>query len=170
MTSKTLVRSKLFHALLGACAMFAASSAFAQYAPPVPPADPQTQVPPPPPPPPVPPTDMPPPPPAPPGEPLPPEAPQPGAPMPPPTPAAPIPPGGTMPSATGPVSVQSQAPNSISSNYRVDFATLDGNGDGNVSRAEVRASGNDDLMREFHVVDANHNGRLTKEEMKGWLD
>ena len=27
-----------------------------------------------------------------------------------------------------------------------------------------------DLMREFHVVDANHNGRLTKEEIKNWLD
>jgi hypothetical protein len=34
-------------------------------------------------------------------------------------------------------------------------------------RAELR---NADLMREFHVVDANHNRRLTKEEMKGWLD
>ena len=33
----------------------------------------------------------------------------------------------------------------------------------------VRASGNADLEREFHVVDTNHNGRLTKEEMKGWL-
>ena len=68
-----------------------------------------------------------------------------------------------------PTTVRSNPPDSISSNYRIDFASLDGNGDGNVSRGEVRSSGNEDLMREFHVVDANHNGRLTKEEMRGWL-
>ena len=67
------------------------------------------------------------------------------------------------------VRVRSHAPDSISSNYKVDWSALDKNGDGNVSRSEVRASGNEDLMREFHVVDGNHNGRLSKEEMKGWL-
>ena len=76
----------------------------------------------------------------------------------------------TMPAAGTPTTVREQQPDSISSNYKVDFGAMDKNGDGNVSRSEVRASGNADLAREFHVVDANHNGRLTKEEMKGWID
>ena len=75
-----------------------------------------------------------------------------------------------MPPSGSPVTVREHAPDSISSNYKIDFAAVDKNGDGSVSRSEVRASGNADLEREFHVVDANHNGRLTKEEMKGWLD
>jgi Ca2+-binding EF-hand superfamily protein len=77
-----------------------------------------------------------------------------------------------MPGAApgSPVRVNELPPDSISSNYRIDFGTMDANGDGSISRAEARASGNDDLMREFHVVDANHNGRLTREELKGWLD
>ena len=45
---------------------------------------------------------------------------------------------------------------------------MDANHDGAISRVEAR--GNADLMREFHVVDANRNGRLSREEMKGWLD
>lgn len=74
------------------------------------------------------------------------------------------------PAPGAPVTVREVPPDSVSSNYRVDFGAVDRNGDGNVSRGEVRASGNADLDREFHVVDANHNGRLSKEEMKGWLD
>ena len=89
---------------------------------------------------------------------MPPEAP-PAAP-----PAAPMPPSGS------PVTVREHQPDSISSNYKIDFAALDKNSDGNVSRSEVRSSGNADLEREFHVVDANRNGRLTKDEMKGWLN
>ena len=68
------------------------------------------------------------------------------------------------------MTVNQRPADSISSNYHIDFGAMDSNGDGNITRAEVRASGNDDLMREFHVVDANHNGRLTREELKGWLD
>lgn len=45
---------------------------------------------------------------------------------------------------------------------------MDTDGDGNIVRAE--ASGHAGLMREFHGVDSNHNGRLTREEMKTWLD
>ena len=59
-------------------------------------------------------------------------------------------------------SVREHAPDSVSSNYKVDWSALDKNGDGSVSRSEVRASGNADLMREFHVVDGNHNGRLSQ--------
>jgi Ca2+-binding EF-hand superfamily protein len=74
------------------------------------------------------------------------------------------------PTGTAPVTVTSHAPDSVSSNYHVDFAAIDKNGDGSLSRSEVSASGNEDLVREFHVVDANHNGRLSKDEMKGWTD
>ena len=67
------------------------------------------------------------------------------------------------------VTVTSHPGDSISSNYNIDFTAMDSNGDGNIVRAEVNASGNADLMREFHVVDRNNNGRLTREELKGWL-
>jgi Ca2+-binding EF-hand superfamily protein len=91
-------------------------------------------------------------------------------PMPPAAPPTGEPTGTAMPPAANPTSVTSHAPDSISSNYHVAWSALDKNGDGNISRSEVKASGNADLMREFHVVDANHNGRLSKEEMKGWTD
>ncbi|TAK39368.1 MAG: hypothetical protein EPO30_03440 [Lysobacteraceae bacterium] len=58
--------------------------------------------------------------------------------------------------------------NSISPNYRVDFDAMDDNGDGVITRRE--GSGNPDLMREFHVVDLDDNGRLTRAEMKDWID
>ena len=184
MTSKTLHRSLLRQALFGACATLAMSSAFAQYAPTtpqqVPPTEPTAPVPPTPPTPPTPPVPpvppeppMPPVPPTPPVPPVPPTPADPGtpeAPMPPPPPTDAMPPSDAMPPAGAPTSVRSLPPDSVSSNYKVDFAAMDKNSDGNVSRAEVRASGNADLAREFHVVDANHNGRLTQEEMKGWLD
>jgi hypothetical protein len=178
MTRKNPTVSLLFRATLAACTVLATGAVFAQYAPTTPPQDPQQQMPPTPPTPPTPP--VPPVPPTPPETPMPPPPPPPGAPMP---PEAPMPPATPMPDtsmppttgeipppAAGPVTVQSHEPDSVSSNYKVDFSALDKNGDGNVSRAEVRASGNEDLMREFHVVDANHHGRLTQEEMKGWLD
>jgi hypothetical protein len=58
--------------------------------------------------------------------------------------------------------------NSVSSNYNIDFEAMDANGDGVIVRSEGR--GNADLMREFHVVDSDHNGRLTRTEMKDWID
>ncbi|HKN77776.1 MAG TPA: hypothetical protein VJW16_01295 [Lysobacter sp.] len=66
--------------------------------------------------------------------------------------------------------MRSVPPDSISSNYKLDFDALDKNHDGNLSRGEVKASGNEDLMREFKAVDNNHNGRLSKDELKGWMD
>ena len=182
---KTLKQSPLSRALLGACAALAMTAAFAQDTTPTTPMPDPQQVPPTPPVPPVPPTTPIPPPdapmppgaPMPPAAPLPPEAPPPGAPMPPPPPAAPMPPEGMPPAPPAapmappgsPVTVREQQPDSISSNYKVDYAALDKNGNGSVSRGEVRASGNDDMVREFHVVDGNHDGRLTEAEMKGWL-
>ena len=68
----------------------------------------------------------------------------------------------------GNVTFSDQPGNSISPNYHVDFAAMDSNGDGMVVRAEAR--GNADLMREFHVVDLDNNGRLTRVEMKDWID
>lgn len=58
--------------------------------------------------------------------------------------------------------------NSISPNYSIDFEAMDSNGDGVITRAEGR--GNADLMREFHVVDMDHNGRLTRTELKDWIN
>lgn len=58
--------------------------------------------------------------------------------------------------------------NSISPNYHIDFAAMDSNGDGVITRREGR--GNSDLMREFHVVDLDDNGRLSRVEMKDWID
>jgi hypothetical protein len=89
-----------------------------------------------------------------------------------PTPTSASTPTGThdMSTASGPVTVRSLPPDSISSNYHVDFATIDTNGNGSLSRTEVQASGNQDLMREFTVVDANHNGSLSVVEMKSWTD
>jgi Ca2+-binding EF-hand superfamily protein len=52
--------------------------------------------------------------------------------------------------------------------YRIDFAALDANGDGSLSRTEVRS--NATLTGEFRAVDNDHNGRLSKEELKGWMD
>lgn len=66
------------------------------------------------------------------------------------------------------VTVNSMPGNSISSNYQIDFGAMDGNGDGVISRAEARV--NPDLTREFHVVDMDNNGRLTREELKDWID
>ena len=68
------------------------------------------------------------------------------------------------------VVVTSKPGDSISSSYHVDFAALDKNNDGMLSRSEVTASGNADLMREFVAVDINHNGRLSRDEMKGWTN
>ena len=54
--------------------------------------------------------------------------------------------------------------------HHVDFAALDKNSDGSLSQGEVNASGNADLVRAFGAIDSNHNGRLSKDEMKDWTD
>ena len=67
-----------------------------------------------------------------------------------------------------PVTVTDRPGNSISPTDSIDFAAMDADGNGSISRSE--GAGNPDLMREFHVVDGNQDGRLTREELKGWLD
>ena len=66
------------------------------------------------------------------------------------------------------VTVNSMPGNSISSNYKIDFTATDKNGDGVVTRAEV--DHNPDLQREFHVVDLDNNGQLTRVELQDWID
>jgi hypothetical protein len=76
-----------------------------------------------------------------------------------------------MPSATGAaqanVTFTSSPPNSVVGDYKIDCAALDANGDGQVSRGEAR--GNASLTAEFNAVDTDHNGRLSKTELQGWL-
>ncbi len=51
--------------------------------------------------------------------------------------------------------------------YRVDFAALDVNGDGYISRAEAKP--HPTLDAEFNAIDSNRDGRLSREELAGWL-
>ncbi|WP_255516454.1 hypothetical protein [Luteimonas suaedae] len=64
------------------------------------------------------------------------------------------------------VRVNSQLPNSVVGQYRIDFAALDSNSDGHLSRSEARA--NASLSAEFDATDSNRDGRLSQEELSGW--
>jgi hypothetical protein len=66
------------------------------------------------------------------------------------------------------VSVTSSTGNSLVGERPVNFASLDKDGDGLLSRSEVDSSGNTALMREFTSVDTDRNGRLSQGEMKDW--
>jgi len=65
------------------------------------------------------------------------------------------------------VTFTSSPSNSIVGDYKIDFAAMDGNGNGSISRSE--ASSNATLTAEFAAVDADHNGQLSKSELTGWL-
>lgn len=65
------------------------------------------------------------------------------------------------------VTVKSAPSNSVVGEYQIDFDALDRNGDGSLNRNE--ASANTTLMGEFRAVDTNRNGRLSKDELKGWM-
>src|SRR5690606_6432856 len=51
--------------------------------------------------------------------------------------------------------------------YRVDFEALDAGGDGFISRRE--ASAHEVLARQFRGVDIDGDGRLSRDELRGWI-
>jgi EF hand len=69
---------------------------------------------------------------------------------------------------TGPVTVRSgptvALPNAA--DYDVAFEQLDANHDGRITRNEVPAA--HALASEFKLVDRNHNGRISPAELAGW--
>ncbi len=65
------------------------------------------------------------------------------------------------------VQVTSSAPDSVVGEYKIDFAALDSNGDGNLTRTEVQS--NATLTAEFRAVDNDHNGKLSQTELQGWM-
>jgi len=72
------------------------------------------------------------------------------------------------PSAPGTAAdVTSLPPDSVVGEYKIDFTAMDANGDGSINRSE--ASSNKTLTDEFRAVDNNHDGRLSKEELAGWM-
>jgi len=74
----------------------------------------------------------------------------------------------TMQREDGEVIVRSYEPRSAQAEqYRVDFAALDADGDGYVGRAEAKAHA--PLDAEFNAIDSNRDGRLSREELAGWL-
>ncbi|VXB39955.1 conserved exported hypothetical protein [Luteimonas sp. 9C] len=66
------------------------------------------------------------------------------------------------------VIVRSYEPRSAqSAQYRIDFTALDADGDGYVDRTEAKA--HSALDAEFNAIDSNRDGRLSREELAGWL-
>ncbi len=66
-----------------------------------------------------------------------------------------------------PVQVTSVEPTPSMAGYHIDFAQLDRNHDGYISRSEARAD--PELSAEFNAVDTHHRGRLSKADLKGWI-
>ncbi len=66
-----------------------------------------------------------------------------------------------------PVTVRSVQPDSVVGDYRIDFDALDSDGDGYISRAEAQA--NPSLAAEFDAIDIPRRGRLSREQLAGWL-
>ena len=105
--------------------------------------------------------------------PMPPDAPMPTDAMPPadapmPTdPMAPPPPAGAPMPPMGAPAVTSSPADSVVGEYKIDFAAMDKNSDGNLSRAEAKS--NATLTAEFRAVDNDHNGKLSQAELKGWM-
>ena len=70
--------------------------------------------------------------------------------------------------STGPVTVTSSQSSMLpnASDYAVQIADLDKNGDGRLSRREIPRT--HALSSEFHLVDRNHNGYITAKELANW--
>ncbi|WP_250064609.1 EF-hand domain-containing protein [Stenotrophomonas mori] len=65
------------------------------------------------------------------------------------------------------VTVRSIQPDSVLGDYRIDFDALDTDGDGFISRAEAQA--NPALADEFNALDTARRGKLSREQLAGWL-
>ena len=72
-----------------------------------------------------------------------------------------------MPTDQAQVTVRSIQPDSVIGNYRIDFDAMDVNGDGFISREEAQA--NPALADEFHALDTARRGKLSREQLAGWL-
>lgn len=66
-----------------------------------------------------------------------------------------------------PVTVTSEEPDSVHGDYHIDFATLDRDHDGYISRQEAQA--NPTLAREFDALDSHRSGRLSRAQLEGWM-
>lgn len=65
------------------------------------------------------------------------------------------------------VTVRSVQADNVVGNYRIDFAAMDVNGDGFISREEAQA--NPALADEFNALDSTRRGKLSREQLAGWL-
>ena len=72
-----------------------------------------------------------------------------------------------MPTDQAQVTVRSIQPDSVVGNYRIDFEAMDVDGDGFISRAEAQA--NPALADEFNALDTTRRGKLSREQLAGWL-
>ncbi|WP_369934055.1 EF-hand domain-containing protein [Xanthomonas tesorieronis] len=72
-----------------------------------------------------------------------------------------------MPQGQAPVTVRTIQPDRVAGNYRIDFDALDSDHDGYISRSEAQA--NPALADEFDALDPQRRGRLSREQLAGWL-
>ena len=66
-----------------------------------------------------------------------------------------------------PATVTPEEPDPVRGDYHIDFATLDRDHDGFISRQEAQA--NPTLAREFDVLDTHRSGRPDKAQLEGWM-
>lgn len=72
-----------------------------------------------------------------------------------------------VPQGQAPVTVRTVQPDKVAGNYRIDFDALDSDHDGYISRSEAQA--NPALADEFDSLDPQRRGRLSREQLAGWL-
>ncbi|MCC4594886.1 EF-hand domain-containing protein [Xanthomonas campestris pv. phormiicola] len=72
-----------------------------------------------------------------------------------------------VPHGQAPVTVRTVQPDTVAGNYRIDFDALDSDHDGYISRSEAQAS--PALADEFDSLDPQRRGRLSREQLAGWL-